>query len=73
MTLLKRLRHTFLRRQKGYSKKRPLLAEFLEARSMLSALTGFGYRKRGAVGVLAVIAIALAALAVSMVYLKPTI
>ena len=37
MTLLKRLRHTFLRRQKGYSKKRPLLAEFLEARSMLSA------------------------------------
>jgi hypothetical protein len=39
----------------------------------LSALTGFGYRKRGAVGVLAVIAIALAALAVSMVYLKPTI
>lgn len=39
----------------------------------LSALTGFGYRKRGAVGALAVIAIALAALAVSMVYLKPTI
>ena len=37
MTLLKRLRHTFLRRQKGYSKKRPLLAEFLEARSIMSA------------------------------------
>jgi len=37
MTLLKRLRHTFLRRQKGYSKKRPFLAEFLEARSIMSA------------------------------------
>lgn len=39
----------------------------------VSALTGFGYRKRGAAGVLAAVAIALAALAVSMVYLKPVL
>jgi hypothetical protein len=39
----------------------------------LSALTGFGYRRRGAVGVLSVIAVALVVLAVAMVYLKPTV
>ncbi len=37
----------------------------------LSALAGLGYGRRGAVGVLTVVAIALAALAVTMVYLKP--
>ncbi len=37
----------------------------------LSALTGFGYRRRGAVGALSVIAIALALVAVVMVYVKP--
>ena len=37
----------------------------------LSALTGFGYRRRGAAGTLAIVAIVLAVLAVSMVYLKP--
>lgn len=39
----------------------------------LSALTGFGYRRRGAAGVLSVVAIVVAAVAVSMVYLKPTL
>jgi hypothetical protein len=37
----------------------------------LSALTGIGYRRRGAAGTLAVVAIALAVVAVVMVYLKP--
>jgi len=37
----------------------------------LSALAGFGYRRRGSVGVLSVIAIALVIIAVVMVYAKP--
>jgi len=37
----------------------------------LSALAGFGYRRRGAAGTLAVIALALATVAVVMVYTKP--
>ena len=37
----------------------------------LSALAGIGYRRRGAAGTLAVIAIALAFVAVVMVYTKP--
>jgi hypothetical protein len=37
----------------------------------LSALAGFGYRKRGAAGTLALVAIALVAVAVVMVYTKP--
>lgn len=37
----------------------------------LSALAGFGYRRRGAAGTLAVIALLLATLAVVMVYTKP--
>jgi hypothetical protein len=37
----------------------------------LAALTGFGYRRREAAGTLAVVAIALAAVAVVMVYAKP--
>lgn len=39
----------------------------------LSALTGIGYRRRGKAGALTVVAVGLAALAVSMVYLKPTL
>ncbi|CAM2865023.1 hypothetical protein [Rariglobus hedericola] len=39
----------------------------------LSALTGFGYRRRGAAGTLSVVALVLVALAVTMVYLKPTL
>jgi hypothetical protein len=37
----------------------------------LSALAGFGYRRRGAAGVLSLIAIALVIVAVVMVYVKP--
>ena len=37
----------------------------------LSALAGVGYRRRGAVGTLALVAIALVIIAVVMVYLKP--
>jgi hypothetical protein len=37
----------------------------------LSALAGFGYRRRGAAGTLAVVALVLAAIAVIMVYTKP--
>lgn len=37
----------------------------------LSGLAGFGYRRRGAAGTLALIAIALAIIAVVMVYAKP--
>ena len=37
----------------------------------LSALAGFGYRRRGAAGTLAMVALALATLAVVMVYTKP--
>ena len=37
----------------------------------LSALAGFGYRRRGAAGALAAIAVVLAFIAVLMVYLKP--
>lgn len=37
----------------------------------LSALGGIGYRRRGAVGVLAVVALLLASVAVVMVYTKP--
>jgi hypothetical protein len=37
----------------------------------ISALAGFGYRRRGAAGTLAVVAIVLALVAVVMVYLKP--
>jgi hypothetical protein len=37
----------------------------------LSALAGFGYRRRGAAGTLALVAIALAVIAVVMVYTKP--
>jgi hypothetical protein len=37
----------------------------------LSALAGFGYRRRGAAGVLAVLALLFAFIAVVMVYTKP--
>ncbi len=37
----------------------------------LSALAGFGYRRRGAAGTLAVMALIFALIAVVMVYLKP--
>ena len=37
----------------------------------LSALAGFGYRRRGAAGTLAIIAVTLATVAVVMVYTKP--
>jgi hypothetical protein len=37
----------------------------------LSALAGFGYRRRGAVGVLAAVAVLLAFVAIVMVYTKP--
>ena len=37
----------------------------------LSALAGFGYRKRGAAGTLAAVALLLAFIAVVMVYAKP--
>lgn len=37
----------------------------------LSALAGFGYRRRGAAGALAVVAVLLALVAVIMVYVKP--
>lgn len=37
----------------------------------LSALAGFGYRRRGAAGTLALVAVALTAVAVVMVYVKP--
>ena len=37
----------------------------------ISALAGVGYRRRGAVGTLALVAIALVIIAVVMVYLKP--
>lgn len=37
----------------------------------LSALAGFGYRRRGAAGTLALVAIVLAIVAVVMVYAKP--
>lgn len=37
----------------------------------LTALTGIGYRRRGAAGALTVVAILLAFIAVLMVYLKP--
>lgn len=37
----------------------------------LSALTGIGFRRRGAVGALMTIAIVLGAAAVAMAYLKP--
>ena len=37
----------------------------------ISALAGVGYRRRGAVGTLALVAIALLIIAVVMVYLKP--
>lgn len=37
----------------------------------LSALAGFGYRRRGAAGTLALVALVLASIAVVMVYLKP--
>ena len=37
----------------------------------LSALAGFGYRRRGAAGTLAVVALALALVAIVMVYSRP--
>ena len=37
----------------------------------LSALAGFGYRRRGAAGTLALVAVVLALVAVVMVYTKP--
>jgi len=37
----------------------------------LSALAGFGYRRRGAAGTLALVAVLLTAIAVVMVYTKP--
>lgn len=37
----------------------------------LSSLAGFGYRRRGAAGTLALVAIVLAVIAVTMVYTKP--
>jgi hypothetical protein len=37
----------------------------------LSALAGFGYRRRGAAGTLALVAVILVVVAVVMVYLKP--
>jgi hypothetical protein len=37
----------------------------------LSALAGFGYRRRGAAGILAVLALLFALIALVMVYLKP--
>jgi hypothetical protein len=37
----------------------------------LSALAGFGYRRRGAAGTLALVAVVLAGIAVVMVYTKP--
>jgi hypothetical protein len=37
----------------------------------LSGLAGFGYRRRGAAGTLALVAVVLAAVAVVMVYTKP--
>lgn len=37
----------------------------------LAALAGFGYRRRGAAGMLAMVAIILAAVAVYMVYARP--
>jgi hypothetical protein len=37
----------------------------------LSALAGFGYRRRGAAGTLALVAVVLAVVAVVMVYTKP--
>jgi hypothetical protein len=37
----------------------------------LSGLAGFGYRRRGAAGTLALVAIALAIIAIVMVYTKP--
>jgi hypothetical protein len=37
----------------------------------LSALAGFGYRRRGAAGTLALVAVLLAGIAVVMVYAKP--
>jgi hypothetical protein len=37
----------------------------------LSALAGFGYRRRGAAGALGVVAVAFALIAIVMVYLKP--
>lgn len=37
----------------------------------LSAVAGFGYRRRGAAGVLALVAVLLAAVAVFMVYKRP--
>ncbi len=37
----------------------------------LSALAGFGYRRRGAAGTLAIVAIALVLVAVVMVYTRP--
>ncbi len=39
----------------------------------LSALAGIGYRRRGAVGVLAVIALVLLVAAVAAVYIKPAL
>ena len=38
---------------------------------LLSGLAGIGYRRRGAVGALSVAAVALVAIAVTMVYLRP--
>ena len=38
----------------------------------LSALAGFGYRRRGAAGVLAIVAVILAVVAIVTVYVKPT-
>ncbi len=38
----------------------------------LSALTGLGYRRRGAAGVFAVVAVVLALVAVMMVYAQPS-
>jgi len=38
----------------------------------LSALAGFGYRRRGAAGVLALVAVLLMIIAVVMVYAKPS-
>jgi hypothetical protein len=40
---------------------------------LLSAFTGFGYRRRGVIGGLMAVSIGLVALAVAMVYLKPTL
>ncbi len=37
----------------------------------LSALAGFGYRRRGAAGTLALVAVTLTVIAVVMVYVKP--